>query len=173
MLILILTRGYVIVAYFTDLKTEKLLLFFMTLRKFLHKIQREVLRILLVCSNFIYARCENNLFFLRLWDCGCWGLRCTNRLSGFIFHKSGLRPSTSVGKGPTVRRRRFKPLIPSTLVGGGSVCETSVIGGDNEPLDIDDLQEQQLGGLQLGLEATRITFALVWCSDKLGCSAFR
>ena len=40
----------------------------------------------------------------------------------FIFQKSGLKPPTSVGKDPTVRRRRSKPLNPSTLVGGGSVC---------------------------------------------------
>ena len=39
----------------------------------------------------------------------------------FIFQKSGLKPPTSVGKDPTVRRRRSKPLNPSTLVGGGSV----------------------------------------------------
>jgi len=38
----------------------------------------------------------------------------------FIFQKSGLKPPTSVGKDPTVRRRRSKPLNPSTLVGGGS-----------------------------------------------------
>ena len=37
------------------------------------------------------------------------------------FQKSGLKPPTSVGKDPTVRRRRSKPLNPSTLVGGGSV----------------------------------------------------
>ena len=35
--------------------------------------------------------------------------------------KSGLKSPTSVGKDPTVRRRRSKPLIPLTLVGGGSV----------------------------------------------------
>ena len=40
---------------------------------------------------------------------------------GFIFQKSGLKPPTSGGKDPTVRRRRSKPLNPSTLVGGGSV----------------------------------------------------
>ena len=39
----------------------------------------------------------------------------------FIFQKSGLKPPTSVGKDPTVRRRRSIPLNPSTLVGGGSV----------------------------------------------------
>ena len=39
----------------------------------------------------------------------------------FIFQKSGLKPPTSVGKDPTVRRRRSKPLNPSTLVGGGSL----------------------------------------------------
>jgi hypothetical protein len=39
----------------------------------------------------------------------------------FIFQKSGLKPPTSFGKDPTVRRRRSKPLNPSTLVGGGSV----------------------------------------------------
>ena len=39
----------------------------------------------------------------------------------FIFQKSGLKPPTSVGKDPTVRRRRSKPLNLSTLVGGGSV----------------------------------------------------
>ena len=38
-----------------------------------------------------------------------------------IFQKSGLKPPTSVGKDPTVRRRRSNPLNPSTLVGGGSV----------------------------------------------------
>ena len=38
-----------------------------------------------------------------------------------IFQKSGLKPPTSVGKDPIVRRRRSKPLNPSTLVGGGSV----------------------------------------------------
>jgi nitronate monooxygenase len=42
-------------------------------------------------------------------------------VDGFIFQKSGLKPPTSVGKDPTVRRRRSKPLNPSTLVGGGSV----------------------------------------------------
>ena len=39
----------------------------------------------------------------------------------FIFQKSGLKPPTSVGKDPTVRRGRSKPLNPSTLVGGDSV----------------------------------------------------
>ena len=39
----------------------------------------------------------------------------------FIFQNSGLKPATSVGKDPTVRCRRSKPLNPSTLVGGGSV----------------------------------------------------
>ena len=39
----------------------------------------------------------------------------------FIFQKSGLKPPTSVGKDPTVRRRRSKPLNPSTLVGKCSV----------------------------------------------------
>ena len=38
-----------------------------------------------------------------------------------VRQKSGLKPPTSVGKDPTVRRRRSKPLNPSTLVGGGSV----------------------------------------------------
>jgi hypothetical protein len=32
-----------------------------------------------------------------------------------------LKPPSSVGKDSTVRRRRSKPLNPSTLVGGGSV----------------------------------------------------
>jgi hypothetical protein len=41
----------------------------------------------------------------------------------FIFQKSGLKPPTSVGKDSTVRRRRSKPLNPSTLVGGGSVSK--------------------------------------------------
>ena len=47
----------------------------------------------------------------------------------FIFQKTGLKPPTSVGKDPTVRRRRSKPLNPSTLVGGGSVrkrCKYSI-----------------------------------------------
>ena len=45
----------------------------------------------------------------------------SNLMRVFIFQKSGLKPPTSVGKDPTVRRRRSKPLNPSTLVGGGSV----------------------------------------------------
>ena len=36
-----------------------------------------------------------------------------------IFQKTGLKPLISVGKDPTVRRRRSKLLNPSTLVGGG------------------------------------------------------
>jgi hypothetical protein len=44
-----------------------------------------------------------------------------DELSKFIFQKSGLKPPTSVGKDPTVRHRRSKPLNPSTLVGGGSI----------------------------------------------------
>ena len=43
------------------------------------------------------------------------------KVNQFIFQKSGLKPPTSVGKDPTVRRWRSKPLNPSTLVGGGSV----------------------------------------------------
>jgi len=39
----------------------------------------------------------------------------------FIFQKSGLKSPTSVGKDSIARRRRSKPLNPSTLVGGGSV----------------------------------------------------
>ena len=35
---------------------------------------------------------------------------------GFIFQKLGLKPPTTVGKGPTVCRRLSKPLIASTLV---------------------------------------------------------
>jgi hypothetical protein len=46
-------------------------------------------------------------------------LQINNKI--FIFQKSGLKPPTSVGKDPTVRRRRSKPLNHSTLVGGGSV----------------------------------------------------
>ena len=40
---------------------------------------------------------------------------------GFIFQKLGLKPPTTVGKGPTVCRMLSKPLIASTLVGGVSV----------------------------------------------------
>jgi transposase len=47
----------------------------------------------------------------------------------FIFQKSGLKPPTSVGKDPTVRRRRSKPLNPSTLVGGGSVLSKEICHG--------------------------------------------
>ena len=45
----------------------------------------------------------------------------TLQTAQLIFQKSGLKPPTSIGKDPTVRRRRSKPLNPSTLVGGGSV----------------------------------------------------
>jgi hypothetical protein len=44
----------------------------------------------------------------------------------FIFQKSGLKPPTSVGKDPTMRRRRFKPLNPSTSVGGGSISNQTL-----------------------------------------------
>ena len=45
----------------------------------------------------------------------------TTEIVQFTFQKSGLKPPTSVEKISTVRRRRSKPLNPSTLVGGGSV----------------------------------------------------
>ena len=78
-------------------------------------------------------------------------------IADLIFQKSGLKPPTSVGKNPTVRRRRSKPLHPSTLVGGGSVqitranasmfavfeCQTKAIKGDGNrprgPMSIRDI----------------------------------
>jgi len=54
----------------------------------------------------------------------------------FIFQKSGLKPPTSVGKDPTVRRRRSKPLNPSTLVGGGSVTRRQGLALGKQPWSI-------------------------------------
>ena len=39
------------------------------------------------------------------------------------FQYFGLKPPTSVAKGSNVRHKCSKPLIPSTLAGGGSVDE--------------------------------------------------
>ena len=50
----------------------------------------------------------------------------SNAFVVFNFQKSGLKPPTSVGKDFTVRRRRSKPLNPSTLVRGGSLCVLEV-----------------------------------------------
>ena len=53
------------------------------------------------------------------------------------------------------------PGFVAQIVCGDSCCASSVIAGVHKQLDTDDLQDQKLGGLQSGLEATRITFALV------------
>ena len=45
------------------------------------------------------------------------------RRTGTSCSKNLVETSDFSGKDPTVRRRRSKPLIPSTLAGGGSVDE--------------------------------------------------